>query len=86
MEFIQLAEFDSTVDGLSLMLETAIGFNDYAHKFVPMEIALLIIEIAKRSPDKPEWFPHGKWAVIQIIQTRIDEELGGLFSNSEDCQ
>ena len=49
------------------------GYTDAG--LVSVEVALLIIEIAKRAEDREEWFPCGQWATIQAIQARVDEQL-----------
>lgn len=28
----------------------------------------------RAAEDRPEWFPRGKWAVLQLIETYLDEE------------
>ena len=84
MDFINLG-MEKTRDGLALMMNAALNepeesghYIDYP-RFVEIQEALLIIEIAKRAEDKAEWFPHGKWATIQALENRVGEELGKLF-------
>jgi len=57
---------DSFEEGMSSLLDSGT---------VTVEICLLVIEIAKLTPDKDEWFPHGKWATIQNIQSKCESEL-----------
>ena len=79
MDFIELGGW-RTVDGLNLMLEEALGLHGYTGSgLVEVSTALLIIEIAKLSEDRDEWFPYGKWATIQAIESRVEEELKKLF-------
>ena len=80
MDFIELGG-SITVDGLNLMLESALGGSQgYTDsRLVEVPIALLIIEIAKIAEDREEWFPCGKWATIQAIQGRVAEELKHCF-------
>lgn len=79
MNSILISSRDRVLDGLRDMLEAAIGPHDYVFSYVELPIALLIIEAAKRADDKPEWFPHGKWATIQNIQDAVEVELGEFF-------
>ena len=78
MDSILIANLSRTRDGLKSMMEAAIGLNKIVQVFVPMQWALFIVEVAKRAPDKEEWFPNGKWATIQAIQERIDKELNEI--------
>ena len=81
MDFIELGG-SCTVEGLGLMLEAALGPHGYTNsRLVEAPIALLIIEIAKMTEDRDEWFPCGKWATIQAIQGRVEKELKTLFSS-----
>ena len=67
-------------DGLVDMLRP-LELDGYIHGFVEVHVALLIVELAKRAEDRPEWFPHGKWATIQAIQAQCDKQLDDLFPN-----
>lgn len=78
MDSVKLSDSTRTLDGLRDMMESALGLHDYVHMHVEIPIALFIVEVAKRSEDKPEWFPRGKWATIQEIQTTIEEQLTRL--------
>lgn len=81
MDFIELGG-SRVVDGLHLMLEAALGQDDYTDsRLVEIPIALLIIEIAKIAEDRDQWFPSGKWATIQAIQGRVEKELKKLFNS-----
>ncbi len=79
MDFVHLSESPRVIDGLKDMMNTIIGENEYVQSYVNVEIALLICEIAKRAEDKDGWFPRGKWATIQAIQARINEQINCLF-------
>lgn len=80
MDFIKLGG-SRVIDGLGLMLEAMLGephgYTD--SRFVDVPTALLIVEIAKIAEDRDEWFPCGKWATIQAIQSRIGEQLYTLL-------
>lgn len=75
MDTVFLSDSQTVLLGLALMLESAIGVNEYVCTYVEIPTALLIIEVAKCAPDRPEWFPRGKWATIQNIQNSIDKEI-----------
>ena len=83
MNPVRLSKNYSTREGLALMMDAAIGANNLIDVFVPLETALLIVTLAKRAEDKPEWFPHGKWATIQLIQSAIETELDSFW---KDCR
>ena len=78
MDSIEISYLSRTRDGLKSMMEAAIGPNEIVQVFMPMQWALFIVEVAKRAPDKEEWFPHGKWATIQMLQEKIDKELNTI--------
>ncbi|MDP2630061.1 MAG: hypothetical protein Q8P56_01510 [Candidatus Uhrbacteria bacterium] len=84
MDFVELGG-SCVVGGLNLMLEAAFGephgYTDTRLADVPT--ALYIIEIAKMSEDRDEWFPCGKWATIQAIQERCERQLRTLFVNTQ---
>ena len=82
MDFILISATSQIRDGLDLMLESAIGSHDYIHSYVDVSIALLILEIAKKSEDKDEWYPLGKWATIQVIQDRIEAAINAAFAQN----
>ena len=83
MESISISRSSEVRSGLSAMIEAAIGPNEIVQVFVPMQWALFIVHVAKRAPDKPEWFPRGKWATIQAIEVRIDNELDRIDFTKE---
>jgi hypothetical protein len=66
-------------DGLADMLTAAIGEHGYSLEHVDVQLALLVIEAAKRAEDRDEWFPRGKWATVQAMQDRTERELRWLF-------
>jgi hypothetical protein len=72
---IHLTDSSRVADGLSDMLKASIGEHDYAHHYVSVPVALFIVAVAKRAPDHAEWFPRGKWATIQNIESRIEKML-----------
>jgi len=86
MDYVQIAGSERVKDGLCQMMDAASdgmsGLLD-GGKLVDVSTALLVIEIAKRAGDRDEWFPCGKWATIQAIQGRCEEQLKTLFANGE---
>ena len=79
MDSIVLSTHEPLINGLRLMMEEAIGINEYVQTHVEVEVALLIIEVAKRSPDHAHWFPRGQWATIQSLEAKVDQQLETLF-------
>jgi len=79
MNSIYLSASNKVLDGLRDMMEAALGPHEYIFPYVDITVALLVTEVAKRAEDKPEWFPHGKWATIQNIQAMVEEQLNQLF-------
>jgi hypothetical protein len=84
MDCILLSEFSGVRDGLELMLTAAIGDHGYHMGYVDVAVALLVIEAAKRADDRPEWFPHGRWATIQAMQQRTEDELAKMFREAPE--
>ena len=84
MDFIAIAGSEMVKRGLEDMLDAAedgMSGRIQGGRLTDMATGLLVIEIAKRADDRDEWFPCGKWATIQAIQGRCDDELKTLFSN-----
>ena len=54
MDSITLSTHEPLLNGLRIMMEEAVGVNEYIQPFVELEVALLIIEVAKRAPDPSE--------------------------------
>ena len=81
MDSIVLSTHEPLLNGLRMMMEEAVGVNEYVQPFVEVEVALLIIEIAKRSPDHAHWFPRGQWATIQSIESKVDAHLSTCFQD-----
>jgi hypothetical protein len=79
MHAVLLSDSSKVVDGLSAMMDAAVGPHDSVYSYVSVEIALLIVEIAKLAEDRAEWFPRGKWATIQAIEERIQLQLYTCF-------
>lgn len=84
MDYIELSDSTRTRDGLAAMLDAAEdGLGVYGERlYVELPIALLIIAIAKRAEDRPDWFPRGKWATIQSLQGECDAQLDTLFTDT----
>ena len=79
MDAILLGESGSCVlEGLRRMVEAAIGPHEFIYAYEEIQNVLLIIEIAKLAPDRPDWFPRGKWATIQSMQSKAEAELAKL--------
>ena len=49
---------------------STIGIGDFYPENTPEQMALTVL-ILKELPDKPEWFPAGKWATIQYIECQL---------------
>lgn len=83
MDAVHITASTLVRDGLDRMLTAAIGAHEYlASDYVEAPIVLLVIEIARRAEDRPDWFPRGKWATIQSMQAACDHELGRLFPST----
>jgi len=76
MEFVKLSDSSEVLDGFRAMLRRYIlEETEYVQPLVSVEVALLLVAIAKRAHDEDIWFPHGKWATIQAIEDRIDDVI-----------
>jgi hypothetical protein len=80
MDSIRMSESEAVRNGLSTLLESVLDPHELMQTHVEVETALLIVEIAKRAEDRPEWFVRGKWATIQAIQAQTDEQLDQVFA------
>jgi len=83
LDSVLLSDSKSVQAALSDMLTAAIGLHGYHLSWVDVSVALLVIECAKRAPDREEWFPRGKWATIQAMQQATERELRNLFAERE---
>ena len=45
---------------------------------VPEQWAWVFLQL-RESEDRPEWFPKGKWATIQVIEQQLADEALGLI-------
>lgn len=79
MDSVLLSERATTLNGLQLMMQDADNAGEQIQAYVSVEMALLIVEIAKMAIDKEEYFPHGKWGTIQNIEGNIREQLATCF-------
>lgn len=79
MDSVHISDSSRVIDGLRDMMTAAIGPHDCIAHHVEVEIALLIIEVASRAKDRDDWFPRGRWATIQAIQSKTVERLNDLF-------
>ena len=81
MDSVLITENPTVKAGLEKMMAAAMGENGYVATFVEVPVALYIIVVAKRAMDYGDWFPHGKWATIQAVQSRVEKEFEALFGN-----
>ena len=79
LDSVLLTDNQDTREGLIAMLTAAIGPHGYDLCHVDVQLALLVIEAAKRAKDREDWFPRGRWATVQAMQERVDHELRWLF-------
>ena len=79
LDSVALTDSPRVRDGLADMLTAAIGEHGYNLGHVDVQLALLVIEAAKRAEDREDWFPRGKWATVQSMQERTERELRWLF-------
>jgi hypothetical protein len=49
-----------------------IGIGDFNRIELPERMAWVVL-VLKVLPDRPEWFPRGKWATIQSIEGQLAE-------------
>ena len=75
MDSVLLSDNSTTREGLRDMMDAADDAGELVQIYVDPQTALLIIEVAKRAKDTPEWFPRGKWATIQAIKDRVERTL-----------
>ena len=80
LDSVVLTDNPRVRDGLADMLTAAIGEHGYNLDHIDVQLALLVIEAAKRAEDREDWFPRGKWATVQSMQERTERELRWLFS------
>ena len=68
-------DFFSTAmqDGLRLWAKEALN-NQWAVDDPAPEWWAWLHFCLKVSPDRPEWFPKGKWATLQAIETELLKE------------
>ena len=79
LDSVMLTDSSRVRDGLELMLTAAIGKHGYILGHVDAQVALLVIEAAKRADDRSDWFPQGKWATVQAMHARTEHELKRMF-------
>ncbi len=69
-----------TIKGLDAMMQ------NYTGSPVLRDISLreldVLIGIAKRSDDLSEYFPHGKWATIQVLQREYSLKKRANFATA----
>lgn len=82
MDSVLVSSSSRVIDGLRHMMTKADDAAELVQTHVDVSTALLIIELAKRADDRDEWFPHGKWATIQNVQSATDKQLATAFKRS----
>ena len=82
LDVVCLTASKSVRAGLEEMLIAAVGEHGYSLGSVDVQIALLVIEAAKRAEDRDEWFPRGKWATVQAMQDVTERELRKMFDGA----
>lgn len=82
MNSVVLSTSPAVVEGLRLMVEEALGAHEYVHTFVEVEVCLLIIALARRAPDRKEWFPRGQWSTIQSLESKVNAILDPTFKGA----
>lgn len=76
---VRVSDSLAGVFGLRKLLQYAL--NDPTYRVgtsVDLGTALLFLEIMKAASDEPQWFIHGKWAMIQAIEQRVETELSAI--------
>jgi len=66
----------SAAEGISKALSQDVYGVETAER-----MAWLVLLLQKRE-DRPEWFPHGKWATIQHIEQQISAAVDAWCSQS----
>lgn len=74
-DLVQLSSSARVIEGIHAMMREVLGDNEYVQMFVELSVACLIVTVAKFVEDRPEWFPRGKWATIQAIESQIQDAL-----------
>lgn len=54
---------------------TADKWNNGRNSGLPADFCAWLIELMKKTDDNAEWFPRGKWATIQRLETLLAEVL-----------
>ena len=76
---IKLVDTIEALDGLELMTKEMMNTTDHVAGKKDIAAALFITALAKKADDKPEWFPKGKWATIQLMEARIGEQIDKML-------
>ena len=90
MDLIRITDSPAVLDGLRMMLDATLG-KGAGDGYLPCATveaptALLVLAIARLADDDDqrkdgeEWFPRGKWATIQALESRVERELSRLFA------
>lgn len=46
---------------------------------IPEQWAWIVFQL-RIAPDRPEWFPKGKWATIQVIEEDLNREAAAVLA------
>jgi hypothetical protein len=84
MRTIELSSNEDVIKGLDNMMKSVIHGSTIVRKIMAITDALLMIQIARVTTDLPCWFPKGKWATIQSIQSKIDVEVAKIVWREND--
>ena len=86
MDSIYISDSSRVIDGLTDMMEVADGMGSMIYSHCDVATVLLIVEVAKLAADRVDWFPHGKWATIQMLQGKVFSELSKLQAALQEEQ
>lgn len=67
-----------TQEGLRLWAKEALN-DELALDGTATEHWAWICYLLKASPDRPGWFPKGKWATIQFLEEKLMKEAGAAL-------
>jgi len=79
----------STDDVIKVSPETAdalstLGLGD-VYTIMTAERAAFLALIMIHLPDRPEWFPKGKWATIQHVAKQLEDEAKQIANDINDA-
>lgn len=71
---------NSAADGIGKALNQDVFGVETAER-----MAWLVLLLKKRE-DLPEWFPRGKWATIQHIESQVDAAANAWLAERSQCE